>query len=109
MGSMLSQLLNPNLNEPVNPPGGIVASKSKAEKSNSNANKPSEVALVFLAGDPDVHAPEARNDVHRQDNGTKDRKFVEAVSRLLRALRHLQVDLREIVSVRSGEDPESPS
>lgn len=61
--------------------------------------------IDLLARDLDIHTPHARNDIHRQHNGTKNRQFSENVGGLFLPLVHADVDLREIVGMGAGEEP----
>lgn len=76
-----------------------VAGETEHYEPGSDAPEPGEVVLVRLSRDPNVHPPQARDDVHGQDNGTQDRKLAEDVGRLLCTLVHADVDLGEIVLV----------
>ena len=94
-----------NSNESIHPPGSIIARKPETKESDGDANEPGKVAFVLLTWNPDIHAPEAGDDVHGEDNGTEDGELVEAIGRLFGTLRHLAVDLSEVVAMGSGEDP----
>ena len=58
-----------------------------------------------MAGDQDVHAPHAGDDVHGQHNGAEHSELAENVRRLLLPLVHANVDLGEIVRVGSRQEP----
>jgi hypothetical protein len=44
-------------NNTINPLRNEIAHETKSDKPSSDANKPSEIAFVVLAGNPDVHSP----------------------------------------------------
>ena len=92
------------LHNPINPLGDEEASETKPEQAGGNAPEPNQVALVLLPGDPDVHAPHARDDVHGQDDGAEDGELAKDVGGLLGALVHTDVDLGEVVAVGAGEE-----
>lgn len=86
---------------------GDVAAESKEEQSSGDTPEPGEVTLVLLTGHPDVHSPETGDNVHGQDDGTQNSELAENVSSLFLSLVHANVDLREVIAVRSGEDSRS--
>ena len=50
-----------------------------------------------------VHTPHTGNNIHRQDNGTKDGEFSQDVSVRFGALVHSNVDLGDVVAVRPAQ------
>ena len=60
---------------------------------------------MFLARHPHVHAPQAGDDVHGQDDRAEDGELAEDVGGLLLSLVHADVDLCEVVAVGASEDP----
>lgn len=70
-----------------------------------DAPEPGQAALVLLAGNPHVHAPKARDDIHGQHNGAEHGELAQDVVGLLGALVHADVDLREVILVRPRQDP----
>ena len=93
------------LHNVVDPLGDEVASDTESKKTCGDAEEPDEVAFVFLSGDPDVHAPQTGDDVHREDDGAENSELAEDVGGLFLALVHADVDLCEVVAVRTSEDP----
>ena len=68
--------------------------------------RPEPVQVVrFLTRDEDVHAPHAGDDVHGEDNRSEHGQLPEHVGRLLLALIHVNVDLREVIRVGSRQQP----
>lgn len=102
-------MYHPTPLNPVHPLGSSIANEAKGNQTKCDAGEPGQVPFILLPGNPHVHAPEAGDDVHGQDDGTEHGQLVEAVGRLLRALRHLAVNMGEIVGVGSREDPVVPS
>ena len=92
------------LHNAVDPFRDEVAGDAEREQAGGNAPEPGKIALVLLAWHPNVHAPHTGHDVHRQDDGTKDRKLTEDISGLLSALVHANVDLGEVVAVGAREE-----
>lgn len=88
----------------VHPLRNEVARDAEREETSGDAPEPDQVALVLLAGHPDVHAPHAGDYVHGQHNGTEDCEFAEDVGGLLGALVHADVDLGEVVAVGAREE-----
>ena len=60
-----------------------------------------------MTRDPDVHSPEAGNDVHGQHDGTEDCELAEDVGSLLLSLVHADVDLCEVIAVGASENSTS--
>ena len=83
-----------------------VTRTSKRDKPTSDTPEPCQIVLGVLAGNPNVHTPHARDDVHRQHDRTQNRQFAEDIRGLLRALVHADVDLGEVVAVGSTEQTE---
>lgn len=94
-----------HLNNPIKQLRNKKATQPKNQQPSSQAPEPGQIALGILAGDPDIHAPQAGDDVHRQHNGAEDGELAEHVGGLLLALVHADVDLGEVVAVGAGEDP----
>lgn len=92
------------LNNTINLLRNEKAAKPKRQQPSRQAPEPRQIALVLLARHPDVHAPEAGDDVHGEDDGTEDGEFAEDVGGLLLALVHADVDLGEVVAVGAGEE-----
>lgn len=92
------------LHNSVNPLGDEEAGDSESEQAGGDAPEPHEVTLVLLSGNPDVHSPHTRDDVHGQDDGSEDCELAEDVGGLLGALVHADVDLGEVVAVGAGEE-----
>jgi hypothetical protein len=46
-----------------------------------------------------VHAPDTGDDVHGQDNRTKDSQFAQYIRSLFLALVHADVDLSEVIAM----------
>jgi hypothetical protein len=88
----------------INPLRNEVAREAKCKEASGNAPEPGQIALVLLARHPDVHTPHTSDDVHGQDDGTKDGEFAENIGGLLGALVHSDVDLGEVVAVGAGEE-----
>lgn len=73
-----------------------------AEYNEASRDAPEPVErLGVLAGHEHVHAPHARDDVHWQDDRSKNCQFTEDVVGLLRPLVHPDVDLRKVVPMRT--------
>ena len=81
-------------NNPIKHLRNIKAADAKNQQAGSDAPEPGQVPLVVLAGHPDVHAPQARDDIHGQHDGAQDRQLAQHVGRLLLPLVHPDVDLR---------------
>lgn len=86
----------------IHPLGDPVAAQAKHEQSGCDPKEPREVAFILLPRDPDVHSPETGNDIHRQDDGSEHGELAEDVCGLLLSLVHADVDLGEVVAMRSG-------
>lgn len=93
------------LNNIVNPLGDQVAPNAEGKKPSSDPEEPLEVALVFLSGNPDVHAPETGYDVHGEDDRAEHGELAEDVGGLFLSLVHADVNLCKVVSMRTGQDP----
>lgn len=90
---------------PINSLRNHEAREAKEEQSRRDTPEPGQVTLVVLARHPNVHAPKTCDDIHRQDNSSKNRELAQNVVGLLRALIHSNVDLREVILMRPGENP----
>lgn len=55
---------NSSLHDAIYPLGNQETRKSKHEQARGDTPKPGKISLVLLTGNPDVHAPKARDDVH---------------------------------------------
>lgn len=89
----------------VDPLRNEEARQAKEDQAPGDAPEPGQAALVLLAGHPHVHTPQARDDIHGQHNGAEHGELAQDVVGLLGALVHANVDLREIVLVRSRQNP----
>lgn len=52
-----------------------------------------------------VHTPHTTDDVHWQDDGTEHCQFTENVGCLFLALVHQDIDLRQVIGMRAGQNP----
>lgn len=93
----------PNLDNLVDPFGDHVASYSKYEQPCRYTDKPGQVAFVLLARNPDVHAPETGDDVHREDDCAQDGELAENICGLLLAFVHANIDLCEVIGMRPSQ------
>lgn len=92
-------------NNPVNPLRNHVADDAKPEQAPCYAPEPGQVALVLLSGHPNVHAPQASDDVHRQHNRAEDSELTKHIGRLFLSRRHSDVDLGKVVGMRPSKNP----
>lgn len=88
-----------HLHNPINLLRNKEAAESKRQQSSSQAPKPGQITVILLTRDPNIHSPETRDNVHRQNDGTEDSQFAEDVSGLFLSLVHADVDLSEVVAV----------
>lgn len=93
------------LDNVVNPLGNQVTTHAECQKTCGNRPEPFQVPFVLLAGNPHVHAPQTSDNVHGQNNGTQYGQLAEDIGRLLLSLVHANVDLSQVVAVRSRKDP----
>lgn len=89
----------PLSDDTIHPLRNHVASQAKAYQPHSDPDEPCQVALVLLARYPNVHAPETRDDVHGENDGTQNGELAEDVGGKLLALVHTDVDLSEVVAM----------
>lgn len=94
------------LNNAIDSSGDEVTDQAKCNQASRDAEEPGQVAFVFLAGNPDVHTPHTCDDVHGQDDCSKNCQFAENVGVLLGALVHANVDLGDVVAVSSTQETE---
>ena len=87
----------------VHPLRNHIAKQTKAKKTPGDAKEPIKVFNV-LAWNDTVHTPNTSDNVHGQDDSTKDGKLAEDVGSLLLTLVHADVDLREVVAVCSRQE-----
>lgn len=92
------------LHNPIHPLRDRITDQTESQQPGSDTPEPRQVTLGALPGDPDVHAPHAGHDVHRQHDGTEHRQLAEDVVGLLGTLVHPDVDLGEVVAVGSAQE-----
>nr|POE75198.1 hypothetical protein CFP56_79597 [Quercus suber] len=90
-------------NDPVHLLRDEIATQSKRHQSCRDAPEPGQIVLGVLARHPDVHTPHARDDVHREDNGTQHGEFAQDVGRLFGTFVHADVDLGEVITVSARQ------
>lgn len=89
---------------PVHLPRNKITNQPKRHETGGDAEEPGEVALDVLPGHPDVHAPHAGDDVHRQHDGAENGELAEDVGVHFGALVHANVDLGDVVAVGAAEE-----
>lgn len=86
-------------NNSINLLGDKEATEAKRQQPRSKTPEPDQIPLVFLARDPNIHAPKTSDDVHGQHDGAEDRELAEHVGGLLLSLVHADINLCEVVAV----------
>lgn len=90
---------------PVERPRHQEATEPKHQQADSNAPKPRQAVFRILPRNPDVHTPQASDDIHRQYDRSQHCQFPKNVCSLLLPLVHANINLSEVVAVRAGENP----
>lgn len=85
-------------------PGNKITDQTKSDQTSSDTEEPCQIALVLLPRDPDVHTPHSGNDIHRKDDRSEDGEFAQYVGVGLGAFVHSDVDLGDVIAMRSGEE-----
>lgn len=86
-------------NNIIYPLGNHITRYAEEQQAGGYPHKPRQITLVLLPGNPDVHAPQAGDDVHGEHNGTQDGELSKDIGSLLLSLVHADVNLGEIVAV----------
>jgi hypothetical protein len=93
------------LHNPIRNLGDKEARYAKDQKPSSQTPEPGEIAFIFLTWYPNVHTPQPSDNIHGKNNGTEYSKFTEYIGGLLLSLVHANINLSEVVTMRTCQDP----